>query len=76
MIVELCDALMQGDILEVFAIQIGRLRAHTSVMIPEGSTGSGAVAQNFGVLQTGATGLLTLRDRANAVRDHRGSCAR
>ena len=70
-IVEICDALLTGDTLGAFMILLGRLRAITSVVMPEGGAGSWALAQHFEVLQTNQTGLLTQRDRQNAQLDLR-----
>ena len=70
-IVEVSDLLLRGDVLGALVVLIGRLRALTSVIIPEGQTGGWAVAQHYEVLASSASGLLTQRDRANALRDQR-----
>ena len=70
-IVEVCDALLEGDTVLAFMLLLGRLRAITSVVIPEGSQGGWAVAQQYEILRTSNSGLLSARDRDNAQRDHR-----
>ncbi len=70
-IVEVCDTLLKGDVINALMILIGRLRAVTSVVTSDGANTGWAVAQHFEVLQTTANGLLTQRDRANALRDQR-----
>jgi len=72
-IVEVCDTLLRGDTLGALVILIGRLRALTSIIIPEGAAGGWSVAQHFEVLQTSSSGLLTQRDRAKGLRDQRDS---
>ena len=57
--------------LSALVILIGRLRALTAVVIPEGTTGGWAVAQHYEVLGSSQTGLLTQRDRTNALRHQR-----
>ena len=70
-IVEAADALLRGDVLGALMMLLGRLRAITSVVMPDGTSGGWAVAQHYEVLQSTTSSLLTRRDRANAVRDQR-----
>ena len=70
-IVEVCDTLLRKDTSGALVILIGRLRALTSIIIPEGAAGGRSVAQHFEELQMSSSGLLTQRDRANALRDQR-----
>ena len=49
-IVEVCDTLLKGDVLSALVLLIGRLRALTAVVIPDGQTGGWAVAQHYDVL--------------------------
>ena len=70
---EVCDTLLRADTLGALVILIGRLRALTSIIIPEGAAGGWSVAQHFAVLQTSSSGFLSQRDCANALRDQRDS---
>jgi hypothetical protein len=69
--VEACDTLLKGNVLGALVILIGRLRALTAVVIPEGQAGGWSVAQHYEVISSSQTGLLTQRDRTNALRDQR-----
>ena len=70
-LVESCDLLLKGETLTALVAMIGRLKALTSVVIPEGQTGGWNTAQHFEVVSSSQTGLLTQRDRTNALRDQR-----
>ena len=70
-IVEVCDLLLKGQTLSALVVLIGRLRALTAVVMPEGQTGGWSVAQHYEILQSSQTGLLTNRDRRNALLDQR-----
>ena len=65
-LVEMGGALLQGQILPYLMLLLGRLKAITEAHTP-GSTW--ATARHYEVTATQGAGILTQRDRANAMRD-------
>ena len=66
-LVEMGDALLRGQTLPCMMLLLGRLKAITEAHTP-GSSGW-ATARHFEVTETSGAGILTNRDRANAIRD-------
>ena len=65
-LVEMGDALLQGHTLPCLMLLLGRPKAITEAHTP-GSTW--ATARHYEVTATQGAGILTQRDRANAIRD-------
>ncbi len=67
-LVEIADALLSGATLQSLMLVLGRLKALTEA---HGRDGSWATAQHYEVTETEGSGILSQRDRTNALRDQR-----
>ncbi len=67
-LVEIADALLSGATLQSLMLVLGRLKALTEA---HGRDGSWATAQHYEVTETEGLGILSQRDRTNALRGQR-----
>ena len=67
-LVEIADALLSGATMQSLMLVLGRLKALTEA---HGRDGSWATAQHYEVTETEGSGILSQRDRTNALRDQR-----
>ncbi len=66
-LVEIADALLSGATMQSLMLVLGRLKALTEAR----ASSTWAAAQHYEVTETEGSGILSQRDRANALRDQR-----